>query len=147
MNQLYEWRNIQYQPVKASDLSNFFYFKDMNHSIKSIRPFIGAKNFDESRAFYSALGFQEVRLGKMSLFKQENFGFYLQDYYSKDWVNNSMIFLEVSDTRAHRETLLGLELTDQFKKVRISEIVVNDWGMEYFVHDPSGILLHFGEFN
>ena len=35
----------------------------MNHSIKSIRPFIGAKNFDLSRSFYSDLGFKETALG------------------------------------------------------------------------------------
>lgn len=119
----------------------------MNHHIKSIRPFIGAKHFDDSKAFYTALGFHEVPLGNMSLFTLEGFGFYLQDYYKKDWVDNSMIFLEVSDTSNHRQSLLGLNLPSQFKKVRISEIVVNDWGKEYFVHDPSGILWHFGEFN
>lgn len=118
----------------------------MQHHIHSIRTFIGAKNFEESRQFYLAFGFREVPLGKMSFFGTEGFGFYLQDYYVKDWVNNSMIFLEVKDTYAHREAVLKLNLTERFPKVRISEVVENDWGKEYFVHDPSTVLWHIGEF-
>lgn len=118
----------------------------MNHHIQSIRTFIGAKDFNESRAFYKAFGFEEVPLGNMSLFRQGNFGFYLQKAYVKDWVDNSMLFLEVENTESHRNAILGLNLKDQFPKVRISEIVKNDWGEEYFVHDPSGILWHIGQF-
>src|SRR4029077_9523211 len=38
-----------------------FYLKIMNmkHAAKSIRAFIGAKNFGESRQFYKELGFEE----------------------------------------------------------------------------------------
>ncbi|MBT8219434.1 MAG: glyoxalase, partial [Bacteroidia bacterium] len=71
----------------------------MNYKPKSIRTFIGANNFEESRTFYRELGWEEVPLGdKMSLFKvTEQLGFYLQDYYVKKWVNNSMVFLEVEN--------------------------------------------------
>ncbi len=52
----------------------------MEHTAKSIRPFIGAKNFELSRSFYSDLGFQEkVLFHNMSLFKTGELGFYLQD--------------------------------------------------------------------
>ncbi|WP_338156052.1 hypothetical protein [Chryseobacterium arthrosphaerae] len=44
----------------------------MKNRIKSIRPFIGAKNFAISRNFYRDLGFEEVVLEpKLSLFKRE----------------------------------------------------------------------------
>jgi hypothetical protein len=29
----------------------------------------------------------------------------------------------------------------------LSKIVNNDWGSEFFLHDPSGILWHIGCFN
>jgi len=49
----------------------------MEHKAKSIRPFIGAENFDISRSFYRELGFQEIVLfPNMSLFKTGDFGFY-----------------------------------------------------------------------
>ena len=121
----------------------------MQHTAKSIRTFIGAKNFEESRAFYTKLGFEEsIISNNMSYFNVfEQLGFYLQKAYVKDWVDNSMIFLEVHDVQAHWEELQNLDLTKQFSNVRVSSIVVNDWGKEYFLHDPSGILWHFGQFN
>ena len=65
----------------------------MNHKAISIRPFIGAKNYELSRSFYSDLGFQESILSPdMSLFKTDQIGFYLQNAYVRDWIDNTMIF-------------------------------------------------------
>ena len=59
----------------------------MQHNAKSIRPFIGAKNFEISRQFYRDLGFEEsVVSNDMSFFKTDGLGFYLQDAYVKDWI-------------------------------------------------------------
>lgn len=121
----------------------------MKHIAKSIRPFIGAKNFSESREFYTALGFQEISISKdMSYFQVDpDIGFYLQSAYVKDWVDNSMIFLEVDDVERYHRELSALRLHDKYELVRISRIHNNDWGREVFMHDPSGILWHFGQFN
>ena len=52
----------------------------MSYKVKSIRAFIGAKNYDASRQFYLDLGFEEIKIfPKMSYFKLGDFGFYLQD--------------------------------------------------------------------
>lgn len=120
----------------------------MNYRAKKIRTFIGAKKFEESRKFYRELGFEEVVLFKnMSLFKvNENLDFYLQDYYVKKWCDNSMVFLEVDDIELCWAELNDKELPVKFKKVRLSEIKELDWGRECFLHDPSGILWHFGQF-
>lgn len=119
----------------------------MNYKPKSIRPFIGAKDFDLSCSFYREMGFEELMLPpKMALFKMGDFGFYLQDAYVKDWIDNTMIFLEVADLETHLENLKRLNLPQNYAGVRISEIVYNDWGAEFFVHDPSGILWHIGSF-
>ena len=121
----------------------------MGYSAKSIRSFIGARNYQESRNFYKELGFEEIELfHNMCLFKvNENLGFYLQDCYVKDWVDNSMLFLEVDDVEECEKGLLALGLDKRYKNVRFSDIKVEDWGRELFMHDPSGILWHFGEFN
>lgn len=120
----------------------------MKHNAISIRPFIGAKNFEVSRSFYRDLGFQEVILGhNFSYFKTEGIGFYLQDAYVKDWVDNSMIFLEVDDTDRYYDELLKLNLTQKYEGVRLTPVKVLPWGKECFLHDPSGILWHFGEFS
>lgn len=119
----------------------------MNHKAKSIRPFIGAQNFEVSRSFYRDLGFEEkVLFHNMSYFKTEGMGFYLQDAYVKDWVDNTMVFLEVDDVKRFYDELLALDLTSKYENVRLTPIRVYDWGRECFLHDPSGILWHFGEF-
>ncbi len=115
---------------------------------KSIRPFIGAKDFETSRQFYLELDFKELPLrGKISFFQvSDSLGFYLQNAYVKDWVDNSMLFLEVKGIEAYLEELKSKDLPSKYKGVRLSEIVINDWGKEFFLHDPSGILWHFGSF-
>jgi hypothetical protein len=119
----------------------------MEHKAKSIRPFIGTKNFEISRNFYRDWGFEEIILGdNMSVFKTDGIAFYLQDAYVKDWIDNTMIFLEVEDVSSYWNKLVALNLTDKYKEARISSIKVYDWGKECFVHDPSGILWHIGEF-
>ena len=57
-----------------------------------------------------------------------------------------MIFLEVADLDAFQKELKAKHLPQQFKTVRISKIKNEDWGRELFVHDPAGVLWHFGEF-
>lgn len=119
----------------------------MEHKAKSIRPFIGAKNFELSRRFYRDLGFQESILEhNLSLFQTEGVGFYLQDAYVKDWIDNTMIFLEVSDVARHYKALQALDLPARYEGVKLTPIREEAWGRECFLHDPSGILWHFGEF-
>jgi hypothetical protein len=121
----------------------------MEHKALSIRPFIGAKDHDESRRFYSELGFREsVIESSMSVFYvNDSLSFYLQKAYVKDWVDNTMLFLEVENVEKHFMELQQLNLSSKFPKVRLSAIRHESWGSECFLHDPSGILWHFGEFN
>lgn len=121
----------------------------MNFKPQSIRTFIGAKNYHDSRSFYKELGFTEIEVSyNMCLFKvNEKLSFYLQDYYVKDWVDNSMIFLEVDNVALCLSELSNKNLDKKYKLVRFSTIKENDWGKEFFMHDPSGVLWHFGKFN
>ena len=75
--------------------------------MKSIRAFIGAKDFEVSRSFYRDLGFEVVVLeSNFSVFKTGETAFYLQDYYDKSWIENTMIFIEVDDADRHYNELL-----------------------------------------
>lgn len=119
----------------------------MQHQALSIRPFIGAADFEISSAFYRDLGFEEVKLSPaMSLFKTGNYGFYLQNAFNRDWVDNTMVFLEVEDVERFWDELVTLDLPAKYQNVRLTPIRTDHWGKECFVHDPSGILWHFGEF-
>ncbi len=121
----------------------------MIHKAKSIRAFIGAKNYAESIRFYEVLGFEIRPVGpKMSVVTvKENIIFYLQDAYVKSWCENSMIFLEIEDDlESYWEAIKVLGLPDKFPGTKLSTIQHNDWGNEFFLHDPAGVLWHFGNF-
>ncbi|MEO7800700.1 MAG: glyoxalase [Ginsengibacter sp.] len=119
----------------------------MELKAKSIRPFIGAKDFELSRRFYNDLGFKEKVLSHdMSLFSTGTLGFYLQDGYVKDWIDNTMVFVEVENVKQFWEELQLLHLMTKYKDVRLIPVKEYDWGSECFVHDPCGVLWHFGEF-
>ncbi len=120
----------------------------MKTTLTSIRPFIGAKNFALSRRFYVDLGFEEIILSSnLSLFQWESIGFYLQDAYVADWINNTMVFIEVVDVEAFWNKLTALQLPNTYESVKVVPIRNLDWGKECFVHDPSGVLWHFGQFH
>jgi len=119
----------------------------MIHNAISIRPFIGAENFELSRRFYKDIGFKETVLSsEMSVFKIGALAFYLQNAYVKDWIDNTMIFLEVDDVNRYWNELNKLNLPAKYERVKLTPIHRNDWGSECFLHDPSGILWHFGAF-
>lgn len=115
---------------------------------KSIRPFIGAKDYAISRSFYQDIGFQEVVLSaNMSYFERDGLGFYLQNAYVKDWIDNTMVFMELENVAQFWDALQELHLTQKYETIKLVPIRTLDWGKECFVHDPSGILWHFGEFH
>ncbi|MCR5890027.1 glyoxalase [Hymenobacter sp. J193] len=119
----------------------------MTSQIRSLRPFIGARDYAVSRSFYRAFGFTETVLSPaMSYFARQGVGFYLQDYYVADWVGNTMLFLEAEDVEQYWQELAALDLPGQFAGVRVVPIRQEPWGKEGFVYDPSGILWHIGEF-
>lgn len=120
---------------------------NMNYNVKSIRPFIGAKDYTLSRSFYRDIGFEETILSPtMCVFEIEGFAFYLQKAYVQDWIDNTMVFLEVDDVTDFWKQLLILDLASKYEQVRITPIQEYDWGKECFIHDPSGVLWHIGEF-
>jgi catechol 2,3-dioxygenase-like lactoylglutathione lyase family enzyme len=121
---------------------------NMKSNLISIRPFIGAKNFEQSRNFYEDLGFTEIFLQpKMSLFQKNQIGFYLQDAFVQDWIDNTMVFIEVENLDQAYSDMFALNLKTKYPTVKLVPIRVEHWGREFFLHDPSGILWHFGEFN
>jgi catechol 2,3-dioxygenase-like lactoylglutathione lyase family enzyme len=120
----------------------------MHTTTKSIRPFLGAKAFEVSRQFYQDLGFEETVLShNFSVFRMGQTAFYLQDAYDQDWIDNTQVFLEVADIESFWNNLQSLRLTEKYAGVRIEPIRTLEWGKECFIHDPSGILWHIGQFH
>ena len=82
---------------------------------RSIRPFIGSDDFQTSREFYKLIGFTETWSSlNMSYFDMKGFGFYLQDAHVKDWIDNSMLFLEIDDLEETLQHLKTLKLLNNY---------------------------------
>jgi hypothetical protein len=65
-----------------------------------VRPFVPAKDFDYSKRFYEALGFEKVLDGEVAIFNAGSGGFILQRHYQKEWAENFMMQLLVDDLDA-----------------------------------------------
>lgn len=116
--------------------------------VKSLRTFIGSKDFEISRSFYQEIGFTEVPLSKgFSLLRINELSFYLQDAYIQDWLNNTMLFIEVTDVEQCYTWLQEMRLEQKYAGVKLMPIKYEEWGAECFLIDPAGALLHFGQFS
>lgn len=113
----------------------------------STRPFIGSKDFVISKAFYQQMGFELRQVGPgLCLCTNQQVAFYLQEAYVRDWVDNTMLFIQVQDVHQCYKDLAALELDQTFEQVRLTPVREESWGSVCFLHDPSGILWQFGTF-
>ena len=113
-----------------------------------LRTFVPAKNFDVELAFYKQLGFNVTyNDGDLAVMNIGLQSFYLQKYYVKDWAENFMLFLEVSDVDTWYAEMRALNLETDFEGIRFAEPKDEDWGRVCRVVTPSGVLWHFGKFN
>ena len=71
-----------------------------------MRPFLPAKDFDTSKRFYEALGFEKTLDGEVAIFMAGSGGFILQRYYQKEWAENFMMQIVV-DEKDDRRRLCG----------------------------------------
>ena len=116
--------------------------------LNSIRTFIGSKDFKISQSFYKELGFQERKISEnMSLFTKDALSFYLQDYFVEEWLSNSMLLIEVADVAAYWSFITHLELDTNYSGCKLIPIQEYDWGKQFQLIDPSGVLWHFTKFN
>jgi predicted enzyme related to lactoylglutathione lyase len=107
------------------------------------RPFLPAKDFDRSKAFYEALGFDKVLDGEVAIFNAGSGGFILQRYYQKDWAENFMMQLMVDDLDAWWTHTQSLDLAARFGVQSPKPPTMQPWGLRVaYVVDPSGVLWH-----
>ncbi len=107
------------------------------------RPFLPAKDFELSKRFYEALGFEKVLDGEVAIFKVGSSGFILQRYYQEEWANNFMMQLMVDDLDAWWTHIESLDLTTGFGVPAPKPPAMQPWGLRVaYVVDPSRVLWH-----
>jgi hypothetical protein len=114
--------------------------------VTDVRPFVPAEDFQQSLAFYTALGWTTLRtdgegLALLSLGGRQ---IMLQNFYVKDWAENSMLVIEVADAVAWYRHVDQVLADGDFGNARVADPKQQDWGaLVTYVWDPCGVLLHF----
>lgn len=108
-----------------------------------IRPFLPSRDYDLSKRFYEALGFEKVLDGEVAIFNCHSGGFIVQRYYQKDWAENTMLQLMVDDLDAWWNYIVGLDLSNQFGVQSPKPPAMQPWGLRVaYLYDPAGVLWH-----
>ena len=111
-----------------------------------LRPFLPAKRYDLSKRFYEALGFQKVLDGQVAIFNAGSGGFILQNYYQKDWAENTVMQLMVDDLDGWWAHIVELRLAEEFGVQPPKAPAMQPWGLRTaYVYDPSGVLWHIAQ--
>ncbi|MDE2166261.1 MAG: glyoxalase [Alphaproteobacteria bacterium] len=114
---------------------------DLARTVLATRPIVPAKDFMTSKQFYSDLGFQSKMLtddlAEMSL---GACSFVLQNYYVRDWADNFVIHLYVSDLRPWWDRIVAAGLARRYG-VKTGAPHRADWGATVAqMIDPAGVL-------
>lgn len=110
------------------------------------RPFLPTKDFDTSKRFYEALGFEMTLDSEVAIFRAGNGGFILQRYYQEDWAANSMMQLMVDDLDAWWVRIEALDLPQSFGVPAPKPPAMQPWGLRVaYLVDPAGVLWHLAE--
>ncbi len=111
-----------------------------------IRPFLPSKDFELSKRFYEALGFEKVLDGDVAIFEAGSGGFILQRHFHEGWVENCMVQLMVDDLDAWWAHIESLELARTFGVPPPRAPAMQPWGLRVgYVVDPSGVLWHVAQ--
>ena len=113
-------------------------------SINDFKVYMPSKNFEQSKRFYTALGFSMSEgWGGTADFELNGNRFRLQDYYVKDWANNFMIVMGVDDVEGWHQHVRKIADSGEFGNMRVKPPEAVDDSMVLHVVDPSGVLLIF----
>ena len=124
-----------------------------NLTTSNIKTFIGSKSFDESRDFYVALGWKlNFDSGDLAELELGSSRFYLQNFYQRNWCENSMLHITVEDATAWYQHVAEILKARTYGVARVQEPKEPKEPKEQsydalvtFVWDPVGVLLHFAQ--
>ncbi|MEO8703925.1 MAG: VOC family protein [Kofleriaceae bacterium] len=107
------------------------------------RPFLPTKDFDASKRFYEALGFEKIMDGEVAIFACGGGGIILQRFFVQAWAENTMLQLVVEDLEAWWAHIEALDLPGRFGVPAPKPPAMQPWGLRVaYVVDPAGVLWH-----
>ena len=114
-------------------------------TVLAMRPMVPAKDFDISQRFYVELGFEARRLtDRLVEMRLGAFSFILQDYYVREWADNFVVHLTVSNVGSWWDQIVSLDLPTRYG---VNTISPRDegWATVAGLTDPSGVLWRIAE--
>jgi hypothetical protein len=117
----------------------------LSHTVSAMRPMVPAKDFETSKRFYIELGFQPHPLTEQLIEMQLGvFSFILQAHYVREWADNYVVHVTVSDVGLWWGHIVSLDLPARYG-VKIQAPQSQGWARIAGVTDPSGVLWRFAE--
>jgi hypothetical protein len=106
--------------------------------VDDIRVFIPSKNYENSKTFYTEIGFLgDFVTDDLTLFTSGECTFFLQRFYNKELAENLMFQLIVLDIDN------AFEMANKSTyKTKITPIQQEHWGKVFYLTGPSGELWH-----
>ena len=110
----------------------------------SLQPFVpSGKDFDGSKEFFQQLGFTiNWDAGDYVGFEKDGCKFILQKFDNKDFAENFMITVGVTNVDEFRKGVIEKELPKKFD-IRIGEVSDQPYGREVNIIDIAGVCWHF----
>lgn len=110
----------------------------------SLQPFVpSGSDFEGSKKFFQELGFT-IRwdAGDYTAFERDACKFILQKFNDKNFAENFMLTVGVSNVDEFRQGIIDKELPQKFG-IRISEAKDQPYGREVNIIDLAGVCWHF----
>ena len=116
----------------------------LSETVKSLRPFVPAKDFETSKRFYADLGFRIEPLDDtIAEAHLEEHSFLLQDYYVEQWAENFVMHMVVDDLEQWWRHIASLNLAERYGVQAPRAPKAEPWGLTVvYVFDPCGVLWH-----
>ena len=116
----------------------------MTLTICDLKAYVPAKDFEQSKRFYTALGFKASEgWGGTVDFELNGNKFRLQNYYVNAWAENFMFVMGVDDVEAWHQHVKTIVSNGEFKNVKVKSPEAVGDSLVLHVIDPSGVLLVF----
>ena len=121
------------------------YTASLSRTVSAMRSMVPAEDFETSKRFYIELGFRPRQLTDRLVEMQLGvFSFILQDYYVREWADNFVVHVTVSDVGAWWNHIVSLDLPARYR-VKIQAPESQGWAVVAGVTDPSRVLWRFAE--
>jgi hypothetical protein len=112
----------------------------------SLSPFVpsGVK-YEESKQLFQELGFSlNWEQGDLAGFGRDGCFFVLQRFEQKEFAENFMLSVRISDAKEFHELVTGKKLAERFG-IRVGNISERPYGKEVNIIDLAGVCWHFIE--